>query len=159
MPSTTRPSRSASASPRGYYLYRHRFQFDADGIRFGEPALPRQAKKDDAFGEVEDLPQGSGVHLPSPPATLPFALALTSQGCADIGICYPPRPHRRCGFGQRRCGSGASGPPPAAAATAQRRRSTTNPGGLRLLDSSGATVIPASFFFGFAGADTPACSR
>ena len=37
-----------------YYLYRHRFRFEADGISFGEPALPPgKPKKDDAFGEVE----------------------------------------------------------------------------------------------------------
>ena len=38
----------------GYYLYRHRFKFAAEGISFGEPQLPPgKPKKDDAFGDEE----------------------------------------------------------------------------------------------------------
>ena len=59
----------------GYYLYRHRFQFAAEGIGFGEPALPPgKPKKDDAFGEVEiyrkdlvfTLPVSTGQPASSP---------------------------------------------------------------------------------------------
>ena len=78
----------------GYYLYRHRFKFAADGISFGEPALPPgKPKKDDAFGEVEIYRGELVFTLPITAGQPPFTLQLTSQGCADIGICYPPQVH------------------------------------------------------------------
>jgi len=76
----------------GYYLYRHRFKFAADGVSFGEPALPAgKPKKDDAFGEVEIYRRELVFNLPIAAGQPPFELTLTSQGCADIGICYPPQ--------------------------------------------------------------------
>jgi len=78
----------------GYYLYRHRFKFAADGISFGEPALPPgKPKKDDAFGEVEIYRGTLTFTVPITAGQPPFTLQLTSQGCADIGICYPPQVH------------------------------------------------------------------
>ena len=77
-----------------YYLYRHRFRFEADGISFGEPALPPgKPKKDDAFGEVEIYRGELVFTLPVTAGQPPFTLNLTSQGCADMGICYPPQTH------------------------------------------------------------------
>ncbi|MDD2990474.1 MAG: protein-disulfide reductase DsbD [Zoogloea sp.] len=76
----------------GYYLYRHRFRFEADGVSFGEAALPPgKPKKDDAFGEVEIYRKELVLTLPVSVGQPPFDLQLTSQGCADIGICYPPQ--------------------------------------------------------------------
>ena len=78
----------------GYYLYRHRFKFAADGISFGEPTLPPgKPKKDDAFGDVEIYRGELVFTLPISAGQPPFTLQLTSQGCADIGICYPPQVH------------------------------------------------------------------
>src|SRR5574343_327856 len=64
----------------GYYLYRHRFKFEADGIAFGEPSLPAgKPKKDDAFGEVEIYRKALVFTLPLTAGKPPFTLNLVSQ--------------------------------------------------------------------------------
>ena len=76
----------------GYYLYRHRFKFQADGVTFDEPVLPPgKPKKDDTFGEVEIYRGELIVPLAIATGKAPFELNVTSQGCADMGICYPPQ--------------------------------------------------------------------
>ncbi|HEY3486644.1 MAG TPA: protein-disulfide reductase DsbD domain-containing protein, partial [Gammaproteobacteria bacterium] len=81
----------------GYYLYRHAFKFSAisDEITLGEPLIPAGEKKsDDFFGEVETYRQEISIEIPFsyhgqvPPEML--ELQITSQGCADVGVCYPP---------------------------------------------------------------------
>lgn len=78
----------------GYYLYRHRFQFNSptSGVEIGEPALPAgEAKTDDYFGEVEVYYGILDIQLPvRNPNDRPFTLNVTYQGCADKGLCYPP---------------------------------------------------------------------
>jgi len=78
----------------GYYLYRHRFQFKATpaDIKLGTPQLPDGEKKhDEYFGDVEVYHGIVEVTLPRDPADhRPFTLAVTYQGCADKGLCYPP---------------------------------------------------------------------
>ena len=38
----------------GYYLYRDKFRFAAEGVRFGPAALPKGKEKDDeTFGKVD----------------------------------------------------------------------------------------------------------
>lgn len=73
----------------GYYLYRHQFAFK-DGAR----ALPAQlpagtVKEDEFFGRVEVYYHDVEVELADLPSTA-FTLAVTAQGCADAGLCYPP---------------------------------------------------------------------
>ncbi|MBF0219585.1 MAG: protein-disulfide reductase DsbD [Gammaproteobacteria bacterium] len=80
----------------GYYLYRHAFKFatSTPGIALGEVEIPAGERKlDDFFGEVETYRQQLTMSLPyqraaASPATL--TLTVVSQGCADIGVCYPP---------------------------------------------------------------------
>ncbi len=80
----------------GYYLYRDKFRFlsETPGIETGVPDLPRgETKSDDFFGEVEIYRGRIEVSLPltvaaQTPATI--ELAVSYQGCADIGVCYPP---------------------------------------------------------------------
>ena len=80
----------------GYYLYRNKFRFatDAEGIRFGNPTFPAgKIKKDEFFGEVETYRKQVAIEIPvirEPGAATNFELKVTSQGCADIGVCYPP---------------------------------------------------------------------
>lgn len=80
----------------GYYLYRHRFNFSTDspGIVLGNPQIPDGEKKfDDFFGDVETYRQNVRVLLPyrvggKAPDTITLQVGL--QGCADLGVCYPP---------------------------------------------------------------------
>jgi len=78
----------------GYYLYRHRFQFKTTpaDIKLGAPQIPDGEKKhDDYFGDVEVYHGIVEVTLPRDPSDKrPFTLAVTYQGCADKGLCYPP---------------------------------------------------------------------
>ncbi|NRO96369.1 protein-disulfide reductase DsbD [Paraburkholderia sp. NMBU_R16] len=81
----------------GYYLYRERFAFAVKSgtATLGEPQLPAgHVKFDQTFQKnVETYRQSVVVHVPVKAASGPFELAVTSQGCADAGICYPPDTH------------------------------------------------------------------
>jgi thiol:disulfide interchange protein DsbD len=82
----------------GYYLYRHRFQFRTEpaDVTLGAAQLPQgEQKRDEYFGDVEvyhgildvELPRAAGDQRA-------FTLAVTYQGCADKGLCYPPETER-----------------------------------------------------------------
>ena len=78
----------------GYYLYRERFKFAAEGARLGAPELPRGLKhKDEFFGEVETYRKEVRIRLPVEGAGR-VELQVTSQGCADVGVCYVPMESR-----------------------------------------------------------------
>ncbi|NIF40766.1 protein-disulfide reductase DsbD [Burkholderia sp. Tr-862] len=98
---------SASESPgqvdvrfkvaNGYYLYRERFAFAVKSgqATLGDPKFPPgHVKFDQTFQkEVETYRDEVVIHVPVKQAAGPFELAVTSQGCADEGICYPPAEH------------------------------------------------------------------
>ncbi|RQR53335.1 protein-disulfide reductase DsbD [Burkholderia sp. Bp9126] len=81
----------------GYYLYRERFAFAVKSgqATLGEPQLPAgHVKFDQTFQKNLETYRGEVVvHVPVKQASGPFELAVTSQGCADEGICYPPAEH------------------------------------------------------------------
>jgi len=80
----------------GYYLYRHAFKFEATGpdAELGEPGLPSgKAYSDEFFGDVE-IYRGrvsAAIPIAKRPADGPLALRVAYQGCADLGVCYPPQ--------------------------------------------------------------------
>jgi len=82
---------------RGYYMYRDKFSFEAPPAQLGAPQLPPGKVKDDPnFGPVETYRDAVEIKLPLQPAgagATPAVLRLkaTSQGCADLGLCYPPQ--------------------------------------------------------------------
>jgi thiol:disulfide interchange protein DsbD len=82
---------------KDYYLYRDKFRFAADGeaATLGAPVLPKgKEKDDDTFGKVEVYYKTVSIRLPVERISsgeLPLRLAVTSQGCADAGVCYPPQ--------------------------------------------------------------------
>ena len=144
----------------GYYLYRHRFKFAADGISFGEPTLPPgKPKKDDAFGDVEIYRGELVFTLPISAGQPPFTLQLTSQGCADIGICYPPQVHALDVSSGSTVGSllgralgrseapAASSAPASAAAPAGDEHDES--GRIERLLGGGSTLATLASFFGF----------
>lgn len=75
----------------GYYMYRERFAFRAEGASLGEPVLPQgKVKFDETFQKnVETYRKVVVINLPVE-ASGPFRLVATSQGCADKGLCYTP---------------------------------------------------------------------
>ena len=75
----------------GYYMYRDRFRFSADGAKVDAPQLPPgKVKFDQPFGkEVETYRHRVTVRVPVQ-GEGPFVLRVTSQGCADAGLCYSP---------------------------------------------------------------------
>ena len=89
----------------GYYMYRDKFRFAVAGgdARLGEPQFPPgQRKKDEFFGDVETYRKQVTVKVPitvpkeGRDSSLParaekLQLEVTSQGCADVGVCYPPQ--------------------------------------------------------------------
>jgi len=82
---------------KGYYLYRHAFRFAAEegAANLGEPQIPKGKEKDDEnFGKVEVYYKTVAIRVPVErisSGVLPLKLNVTSQGCADAGVCYPPQ--------------------------------------------------------------------
>ena len=78
----------------GYYLYRDRLQFSADGARLGKPELPTgMPHKDEFFGEMPIYRGAVAIRVPVQ-ADGRFDLKVISQGCADAGVCYVPMESR-----------------------------------------------------------------
>ena len=74
----------------GYYMYRERFRFAAEGARLGAPELPQGiAHKDEFFGEMQIYRRAASIRIPVQ-AEGRLDLTVTSQGCADVGVCYVP---------------------------------------------------------------------
>lgn len=75
---------------KGYYLYREKTRVSAQGATLGSVALPKgKIKQDEIFGRVETWRDEVRFTLPVK-ATSPYTLQITTQGCADVGLCYPP---------------------------------------------------------------------
>ena len=79
----------------GYYLYRHRIKVVApDSFQAGGLQLPAgKPHVDTFFGPVETYRRQLTAHLPGQPgpAVSQLALEVHYQGCADMGVCYPPQ--------------------------------------------------------------------
>jgi thiol:disulfide interchange protein DsbD len=82
---------TVTAAP-GYYLYREQFKFEASGATLGTPVMPQGKHKfDETFQkDVETYRDVVRVSIPVQQAPARFRLLVTSQGCADKGLCYPP---------------------------------------------------------------------
>jgi thiol:disulfide interchange protein DsbD len=79
----------------GYYLYRDRIHFSVKGSGELPAELPKgQRKHDEFFGDVETYrgPVVIRVPLPAEAPGRTLQLHADSQGCADVGVCYPPNP-------------------------------------------------------------------
>ena len=80
----------------GYYLYRHAFRFEptSPDTALGAPEIPTgKAYSDEFFGDVEIYRGDVRVTIPveQAPAQGPLELRVAFQGCADLGVCYPPQ--------------------------------------------------------------------
>ena len=79
----------------GYYLYRDRFRFAAEpaSVTLGQPQFPKgQVHEDKFFGKQETYRKEVRIRLPVEAAGAErLKLLVTSQGCADVGVCYVPQ--------------------------------------------------------------------
>ncbi|MEO5738628.1 MAG: protein-disulfide reductase DsbD [Variovorax sp.] len=147
----------------GYYLYREAFAAAADGAGVKLAALqvpPGKLKFDETFKkEVETYRGRVVIKLGVDQAPADFTLRVTSQGCADKGLCYPPMESparvRLTGFG----GDGEvlaltlpgaeSAAPPSAPATVAAAGPTaaSNDGGIEGALRSGRFWVVVGVFF------------
>jgi len=82
----------------GYYMYRERFDFQIESsdapARFDVAVIPDgKVKEDEFFGKMETYRDSVKIRLPllfDGAAASSLQVKITSQGCADIGVCYPP---------------------------------------------------------------------
>ena len=78
----------------GYYLYREQISAKTDNprVQLGIPQLPKGIVKfDETFQkELETYRNELSFQVPILAGEESFTLQVTSQGCADAGLCYPP---------------------------------------------------------------------
>jgi len=85
------------AIEEGYYLYRNKLSFEskASSVVLGEPRLPEGLPhEDEFFGKQQIYREHFYVSVPytikgDRPESMEFV--VKSQGCADLGLCYPPQ--------------------------------------------------------------------
>ena len=81
----------------GYYLYKDKFHFSSadGGASLGKADFPpAKVKHDEIFGTVETYRNKVNIGIPvirRPGAGNPLSFTAVYQGCADIGVCYPPQ--------------------------------------------------------------------
>ncbi len=150
----------------GYYLYRERFQFEVDAglgatFKLGKPEFPAgERKKDEFFGDVETYRKQVSIRVPvEKPAAGGGTLRLlvTSQGCADVGVCYVPM-QGKANIKLAAAGSAsATGPSftqgpdsvPASSYKASRLSSTASDFDIVALFESGSFWLVIASFLGF----------
>ncbi len=134
----------------GYYMYRERFKFSAEGATLGAPQIPPgKVKFDDTFQKnVESYRKSVTITIPVR-STGMFTLTATGQGCADAGLCYAPQD------ASARLVGGLGDTVPASAAAAAAPQSAL--GGIASVLAGGKLLIifPAFILLGLGLAFTP----
>lgn len=77
----------------GYYLYRDKLSFNSVDASVKEPVFSESLTvSDEFFGEQAIFRDSATITLPYATAAdvTSFNLSVNYQGCADIGLCYPP---------------------------------------------------------------------
>jgi thiol:disulfide interchange protein DsbD len=131
----------------GYYLYRDKFKFTGEPatVKLGSAQFPQgDVHNDEFFGKVETYRKGLRIRLPftRDASTNKLKLTVTSQGCADVGVCYVPQ-QQTADIELPAAGNASAASPPAPGA-----------GGVindearfeRLLASGSLWLIAAAFF-------------
>ena len=78
-----------------YYMYRNRFSFATwSGKPLADVEIPRgKENEDEFFGKTETFRDLVRIRVPLSPEDAKAGgvnLKVTSQGCADVGVCYAP---------------------------------------------------------------------
>lgn len=80
-----------------HYLYQERMSFESrtPGVTLGPAVMPEgKPYTDEYFGEMHIYRGSAEIRLPIAARSAGIdtvALAVKSQGCADVGLCYPPQ--------------------------------------------------------------------
>jgi len=77
----------------GYYLYKKRMSFatESTGVTLQKPVYPAgETHEDEFFGKSEVYRDQADIRIPYS-GSGPITLIINSQGCADMGLCYPPQ--------------------------------------------------------------------
>jgi thiol:disulfide interchange protein DsbD len=134
----------------GYYMYRERFKFSADGATLGAPVIPAgKVKFDETFQKnVETYRHSVTITIPVQGEGT-FTLKVSSQGCADAGLCYAPQD----ASAQLAAAGGAAPGSAAAAASAP----PSDMGGIASVLKGGQllVIVPAFILLGLGLAFTP----
>ncbi|MRW90826.1 protein-disulfide reductase DsbD, partial [Duganella sp. FT80W] len=79
----------------GYYMYRERFKFSAQGAKLGVPAIPPgKVHYDETFAkDVETYRKSVTITIPVE-VNGPFTLLASGQGCSEKGLCYAPQDYK-----------------------------------------------------------------
>ena len=146
----------------GYYMYREPFAFAADGagVRLAPARIPPgKVKFDETFGKQVETYRGRVViAVPVEAAPTEFTLTVTSQGCADAGLCYPPMQSaarvQLTGFGgdgrvnvQADAGAAADTTPAAAATPVPKVAAASSDSGIEGALRSGRLWLVMGVFF------------
>jgi len=134
------------AIAEGYYLYRHRTSVEVldGGFTPGPLVLPPGDKHtDEFFGEVETYRGALEATLPgtADATTTTLRLRVKYQGCADLGICYPPQA-REVTVTLPSAPAGTDALPPVAGLLSGGRSSALLGGGDAGLTATGAAGLP-----------------
>ncbi|MDR5737327.1 MULTISPECIES: protein-disulfide reductase DsbD [unclassified Caballeronia] len=136
----------------GYYMYRERFAF---GVKSGDATigaaqLPAgKVHFDQTFNKDVETYRGELViRIPVAQAKGPFELAVTSQGCAEKGICYPPmeRTYRVKGAALQAAGASPSTPSAADASLSWFDRATSADYAQSMLEGGGFFAVVGLYF-------------
>ena len=79
------------------YLYKDKFTFTSDsaGLTLGQPSFPEGSDYSDAFyGDMKIYRKQVRITIPvaiKEGQTSPVMVRVGYQGCADVGVCYPPQ--------------------------------------------------------------------
>ncbi|TCK41879.1 thiol:disulfide interchange protein DsbD [Paraburkholderia sp. BL8N3] len=136
----------------GYYMYRERFAFAVKNgaATLGEAQLPAgKVHFDQTFNkDVETYRGDLVIQIPVRQASGPFDLAVTSQGCADQGICYPPmeRIYRVSGAALKAADANAAAAAPSASDAPWYDRATNADYAQSLLEDGGFFAVIGLFF-------------
>ena len=77
----------------GYYLYKNKIVVKTEPNQvLGTPQMPQGKEKDDEFfGKQEIYLNATQIHLPyAKEAPAKWTISVEFQGCAAVGVCYPP---------------------------------------------------------------------
>ncbi|MDO5640617.1 MAG: protein-disulfide reductase DsbD [Neisseria sp.] len=76
----------------GYYMYQSKMLADTDpqGLLAAPQYSMGKEKEDEFFGRQTVYHQAAQINWPYARAAAPYTLTLSYQGCAEVGVCYPP---------------------------------------------------------------------